>query len=119
MNPLLILDNPAQSNKRFRSLVTNLYSKGLVSAEDGDSARRLFSTLLETDSFRQRLQRYKDEIEGDRPRLDDFFWELIGSEEKFQALWKIVRKILTLSHGNATVCLGTSVVYLRVYHLNI
>lgn len=36
-------------------------------------------------------------------RLDQFYFEIIGSQQKFAALWDVIKIVLVLSHGNARV----------------
>ena len=42
-------------------------------------------------------------------RLDQFYSNLMGAKSEFQDLWRIVRLLLTLSHGIASVESGFSV----------
>ena len=42
-------------------------------------------------------------------RLDKFYFNLLSSDPEFNQLWTVVRLVLILSHGNATVESGFSI----------
>ena len=41
-------------------------------------------------------------------RLDDFYYTLIGNQEKYSTLWYVVKLLLILSHGQSSVERGFS-----------
>lgn len=57
-----------------------------------------FQLLLDDEECTAAIASYSSE-----ERLDDFYFRLIAKKEKYKALWVLVRKVLVLSHGNASV----------------
>lgn len=76
--------------------------KGILEdASYGDTVVAQFNTFVADPSVQKQLQTYKDTVEAEKPRLDDLFYKMMNT--KYPQLWTVVRKVLTLSHGNATV----------------
>jgi hypothetical protein len=44
-----------------------------------------------------------------KSRHDCFYFDLLGKDQCYSELWTVIRLILTLSHGNATVESGFSI----------
>ena len=99
---LKIMLEPAQ-------LPTNLLDKMLeilvglkkVTSEMAMKAKQEYSKFLthvvkpNTESF--------NEFEESKNRLDSFLWKYMGSDSNYKSIWSIIKIILVLSHGQATV----------------
>ena len=95
-------------------LSTNLLDKMLeilvglkkVTSEMAMKAKQEYSKFLthvvkpNTESF--------NEFEESKTRLDSFLWKYMGSDSNYKSIWSIVKIILVLSHGQATVERGFS-----------
>ena len=105
--PPKVMLEPAQ-------LLTNLLDKMLeilvglkkVTSEMAMKAKQEYSKFLthvvkpNTESF--------NEFEESKNRLDSFLWKYMGSDSNYKSIWSIVKIILVLSHGQATVERGFS-----------
>lgn len=84
---------------------------------DGEVAIKEFNRLVDRNlTFDKELDKYVDLNEDQRPRLDDFYWKTVGIKEDLKHLWSVIRKTLTLSHGNATVS-SIELLHIGLYYL--
>ena len=86
-------------------LLQLVYAKEKISPACAERAKLQFEVFLErvkTD-FKVKL----DSFTEDR-RLDDFYCELLNTKD-FSDIWEVVKLVLILSHGNASVESGFSI----------
>jgi hypothetical protein len=104
LNPVYIDNHPKHAKLMMTELVKLLTKKCLLPKEiDPDLVIRLYSQLLEDADYLRGIQEFKLTKEGMQPGLDEFFYKFTGSVHKYEQLWIVIRKVLTLSHGNASV----------------
>ena len=96
------MDNPSGAATLFKSLVKTLATKNIVDACFGDIVVQQFSSFAADRKVTEELDRFQKAEEAIQPRLDVMYHDMMAS--KYSSLWDVVRKILTLSHGNAPVC---------------
>lgn len=102
-DPSEMLINEDISCQRMRQLVQILHESNRLSHIDGDKAYQQYTELvhgLRTDERFLQFQRYDE-------RLDKFLQSC--TQQKFPELWNVIKKVLILSHGNATVESGFSI----------
>ena len=92
LNPQTLKDKPDGSVAKFRNLLTSLVNKNQVAQEDCDD---IISQLKQFQSFCIKSNCQVSE------HLDKFYFDLVGKDARYQKLRKVVKKLLTLSHGQA------------------
>ena len=114
LDPLVIASNPEVCRKRFRVMCDKLIDAGRLTANRADVINNLWSDLTATSSFVDRASSFSRHIEeGDHNRteehrLDQFYYSVLGSKPQNAELYKVIKNILLLSHGNAEVERGFS-----------
>ena len=85
---------------RMSDLLQQLHELNRITAYEADNAKRQFTDLCAKAQsvHKKKLQEFNRE-----QRLDVFYAELLAGNENMQDLWKVVKMVLTLSHGNASV----------------
>jgi len=91
----------------MKLLVENMYEKGCITAVNGDKCRSQFSDLCgkASSSLKSNFSAYSVKVN----RLDTFYYDIIGQDIEFAELFSVVKLVLILAHGNATVESGFSV----------
>lgn len=106
LDPRVMVKNEAASGK-FQKLLSKLLSLNRLSAQECDTAKQQFEGLL------KELKSYHmNECSNFDPRsqrLDSFFAGVLHDNDSFATLWKVVKMVLVLSHGQADVERGFSV----------
>ena len=102
----------AKSGKRkkivawFRGIVDLLYQRGLFLRGEADSAKEEYETFLRlVDQNREKFL----EFDIIKDRLDVFLGGFLHHNPKYSNLWKVMKFIFTLSHGQAVVERGFNI----------
>ncbi|KAK6994450.1 hypothetical protein BgiMline_011048 [Biomphalaria glabrata] len=105
LNPSLIASSPQLAASRFRDLLTILADSGRISLNDCDQIYNKFIKCLEAleeNNVKPKFELFHPATE----RLDDFLYNNFKPLDA--ALWDVLRPLLLLSHGQATVERGFS-----------
>lgn len=107
LNPKLLYANPVLCENRMNQLLGVLYEKNIVTSHAADNAKQQYSTLTKKSKtdFIDDFTNYSYQ----RKRLDLFYRELLSTDEDFKDLWEIIKCLLILSNGNASVESGFSI----------
>ncbi|GBN16627.1 hypothetical protein AVEN_15885-1 [Araneus ventricosus] len=93
--------------KSYKNILSYLVDKSLIPSKDGDEILLQFKEFLDkvvSCSFSD----FKT-LDHKEQRLDTFLYQYFSvDKEKYRKLWDIVKMILILSHGQATVERGFS-----------
>lgn len=102
--PKVMAENKSEAIDIFTKLLQELQKRRIITSENCDSALSQFKVLLSECPATElnKFSRSKD-------RLDTFYHDLFGTKKQYGDLWKVVKLILTLSHGQATIERGFSV----------
>lgn len=107
LDPRQIAEDHERTKRRLTDICRTMISLKRLSEDDVDPILQKFEAfhyngvLPHVTAF-SNFDPYKD-------RVDQFFHERLFGVEKYVNLWKIVRSLLLLSHGQATVERGFSV----------
>ncbi len=106
LSPLKIVISRSNSERRMGDLLQKLYEGNQISSIVADRCKVQFSDLCsraQTD--------LKPVFEGytAAERLDCFYSKLLFEKDSFVDLWFVVKFVMTLSHGNASVESGFSI----------
>jgi hypothetical protein len=107
LDPRSMVQHAETASAKFEKLLSKLLSLRRMSAEECDSAKQQFEALL-TDLKNYHVNECSD-FDPKTQRLDSFFADLLSNKEQFGILWKVVKMVLILSHGQADVERGFSV----------
>ena len=105
--PSTIVNNRVLSEKRMGVLLEILYDTNNVTAEVADKAKGQFVKLCSRGQ--EELRDLFTDVIRNNGRLDTFYYDILGNDNDCTELWTVVRLVLILSHGNASVESGFSV----------
>lgn len=80
-------------------MIQFFYNKKLTSSNIAEKANSKYNNLISHNTFLMECKSYNYSKKG----LDAFFHEWIGNKPDYKELWSIVKYVLIMSHGNATV----------------
>lgn len=103
LDPRLMCSKPDECLTGLRKVVDALITAGRVNDHQRDCALAEYTQLMQEQGHQLRL------FEKGLNRLDEFFYELLGTSPSYRELWNVVKLLLVLSHGQATVERGFSV----------
>lgn len=103
LDPRVMCNKPDECIAGLRRVVDTLVTARRVTNNQRDSALAEYTELLQEQGHLLRL------FEKGLNRLDEFFYELMGLSSSYVELWNVVKLLLVLSHGQATVERGFSV----------
>jgi hypothetical protein len=103
--PRTIVTNPTLAESRLKDLVQILFDKNHISAVTADKSKQQMTVLCSNAATDIQFK----EFDKSKDRLDRFYYSVIGQNAEFVELFSVIRCVLTLSHGNASVESGFSV----------
>uniref|UniRef100_A0A915HYV5 Uncharacterized protein n=1 Tax=Romanomermis culicivorax TaxID=13658 RepID=A0A915HYV5_ROMCU len=104
LQPSTICASITIAEERFNICLKMLYEVNHISSTVADNAHDQFTTLLNIRSFKKAAASF-DELSD---RLDDF-WFIWAMKKSFNDSTFVIKMLLILSHGNATVESGFSI----------
>ena len=105
LSPTLLNSSPALCRTRMDALLTVLIESNRISTTDADKVKLQFDAFCSNANIIRSIGSFKRE----ETRLDDFYAGLLVDNDDFVELWSVVKQVLIMSHGNATVEGGFSV----------
>ncbi|CAN7986698.1 unnamed protein product, partial [Ixodes hexagonus] len=103
LDPRQMCSRPDECLAGFRKVLEVLITAGRMTDHQRDTVLAQYTELLQEQKHHLRL------FEKGMNRLDEFFAELMRHNSSYTELWKVVKLLLVLSHGQATVERGFSV----------
>ncbi|CAN7985972.1 unnamed protein product [Ixodes hexagonus] len=103
LDPRQMCSRPDECLAGFRKVLDVLITAGRMTDHQRDTVLAQYTELLQEQKHHLRL------FEKGTNRLDEFFAELMRHNSSYTELWKVVKLLLVLSHGQATVERGLSV----------
>ena len=101
LNPEVISNNESLAKKRVKDLVENLISLKWITARIGDEVNSEYKRYLEKVVIKNRESFLKFSKAEDR--VDEFYFSTVGGLDAYPQLCKVIKMILTLFHGQASV----------------
>jgi len=97
----------------LRNLLQHLVDAGRVQAEEADVITNEYTRYID-EVVAKNKSKYSDfqsspNSEGDTDRIDVLFYDTVSSNKAFSKLWQVVKQVLVLFHGQASVERGFSV----------
>ena len=100
--PRLMVSDQEHSKTKFKRLLENLVTLTRVDGDDVDMLVASYRELLHEVAMCELQSKFKDfTVESDR--LDALLYECMGHNKTYEKLWSVIRKVLLLSHGQASV----------------
>jgi len=87
----------------MKSTLKILCDHGKLNLEECDATLSEFRKMITNEKTKCR------DFDNDEDRLDIFYWELLRDKKDYKKIWKIVSRLLVLSHGQASVERGFSI----------
>ncbi|XP_075744803.1 uncharacterized protein LOC142803566 [Rhipicephalus microplus] len=103
LDPRQMASKPDDCLAGFRKVLDALIAVGRLGEHERDSVLGEYTELLQ--EKKHNLQQFDKHTLG----LDEFYLELLKGDSSYMHLWKVIRLLLILSHGQATVERGFSV----------
>lgn len=107
LDPVKMADNPTQALQLFEGLVDVVFNHGRITANEADSAKAQFECFL-NDVVRPHKDAFR-KFDFKESRLDEFFALYMVGEKRYVRLFKIVKFVCVLSHGQAPIERGFNV----------
>lgn len=101
-----VLCNEISAKEKFNQMLEILSNNNVISIEVAESASTQFNCFFnEKNKFKDYYEAYK----CNTMRLDEFFSKIFVDKAAYKHLYEIIKMIMILSHGNATVESGFSI----------
>lgn len=91
-----------ETESKFENLLQILHNVNIMEASKAEKAKTEFSKYIS--EYTTEINSFSDDI-----RLDKFYFQALGENKSYENLWHIIKLVLILSHGNATVESGFSI----------
>ena len=101
LSPKEIVSSPQKSIVTFTNLLQTLEAAKKLSEAECDTAKLQYRRFID-DIVPSNDEKFKNYDHKSGSRLDQFFSDLIGTDTAYSQLWRVVKFILVLSHGQAT-----------------
>ena len=105
--PYKMASEPDKSMARFTRLLTSLVHVNRIEEKVCDQLIRLYQSFL-TDIVRPNQTDFRS-FDPQQCRLDTMLHKYVGQNSEYDQLWKLIKVLLSLSHGQASVKRGFSV----------
>ena len=111
LSPSVIWSTPKVSSERFKHLCDGLIDANRISTATADKAFRSWGSLVSTEEFKSRAKEFARDSRSSAKKnsLDYFYKTELEDKPEFSEVYRIVKMILILSHGNAEVERGFSI----------
>lgn len=103
LDPRQMCSKPDECLTGFRKVLDTLIAAGRIAEHFRDTVLAEYTELLHEQ--KHKLRQYDKSVD----RLDEFYPDLLKFSSSYSELWTIVKLLLVLSHGQATVERGFSV----------
>ena len=107
LDPTLVASQPTKCKTTLSMCLQLLADAGHVIPNQCDTILREFQQLVDNSKTEESLPQFAS-FNSDTDRLDKFYYDLEGVPQ-YTRLWSVIKLMLTLSHGQATVERGFSV----------
>ena len=102
LDPRLMVSDQERSKTKFKRLLENLVTLNRVDGNDVDMLVASYRELLHEVTGCELQSKFKDfSVESDRG--DVLLYDCMGQNKTYEKLWSVIRKLLLLSHGQASV----------------
>ena len=105
--PVSVLQAGTANERNFAGLVESLYASQNITATAADTAKMQYSALCNVAQTEMKTL-FENFVPG-TTRLDEFYFNRLDKQREYVELWRVIKLILILSHGNAAVESGFSV----------
>ena len=92
-------NQPKISKSNFRRVLQSLVQSKKLNINKCDEILNQFSEFTTSDAVGFNYKKFPQGMDC----LDTLYYDALGQEKKYLMLWEVVRKLLLLSHGQATV----------------
>ena len=108
LNPQMLVSKPEKCIEKFQVVLKALVNTKKLKECDVDLTKQQFVSFLdeEVPQHVSRLNSFDHTKEGHH--IDKLFYDMLASKKSYEKLWAVLKSLLTLSHGQATVERGFS-----------
>ena len=105
LKPSCIIKDSSAAKESLKQCLDYIVQRKRLNKDDVDSVIRQYGDFVTAIAGRDAFISFKKETD----RLDELFFSALSINKEWNSLWKIVKDILVLSHGQASVERGFSV----------
>ena len=106
LSPIYMAQYPESCEKAFEKILTKLNSSKLIASAIADKAKSQYHKFM-TRTVKERKPDFLN-FNKKEQRLDKFFVGLVSTSKEYTEMWKVLKILLILSHGQAQVERGFS-----------
>ena len=99
LDPKVIATKPEDAVANFRRVLQSLVQSKKLNISKCDDILTQFNEFTTSDAVGFNFEKFSQGMD----RIDTLYYDALGQEKKYLKLWEVVRKLLLLSHGQATV----------------
>jgi hypothetical protein len=105
LDPAAILESKAQAEAKLKRIMHSLVNKRKFNISCCDAVLNEFSAFVDSAISNESLGAFSRKTE----RIDTFLYDRLAHQQQYSNLWQVVKTLLLLSHGQATVESGFSI----------
>jgi len=107
LDPRRMVNSPSNCKKQLQRLLGCLVDLKRIKENECDNIKWQFNSFI-TDVVAPNTSKFKD-YDISKERLDVFFYSFFNGRHEYAKIWKVVKLVLLISHGQASVERGFSI----------
>ena len=107
LKPKVIVSREEEAQSNLNKLLMRLLNCSRLNAQECDQVKLQYIDF-QNEAVTYHKEEFKSYSTQDK-RLDEFYYSFLGQKEKYSLLWKMVKSMLILFHGQSDVERGFSV----------
>ena len=108
LNPQMMVSNPEKCIEKFQLVLKALVDAKKLKECDVDVTKQQFVSFLDEEIPQHASELNSFDHTKEDHHIDKLFYEMLNSKQCYVKLWTVIKSLLTLSHGQATVERGFS-----------
>jgi len=107
LSPKNMIEIPTKAQKRFKKMADNLFALKFITSSEADNAKFQYDDFMSKDVLLNKDKFMKFNFKADR--VDTFLYQFVEVNKDYSDLWKVMKLIFILSHGQSYTERGFSV----------
>ena len=108
LSPQMMVNNSERCVNKFQIVLKVLVDAKKLKESDVDQTKHQFSCFLDEDVPQHTAKLDAFDHNKEDQHIEQLFYEMMATKQCYKKLWTVVKNLLTLSHGQATVERGFS-----------
>ena len=103
LSPQMMVNNSERCVNKFQIVLKVLVDAKKLKESDVDQTKHQFSCFLDEDVPQHTAKLDAFDHNKEDQHIEQLFYEMMATKQCYKKLWTVVKNLLTLSHGQATV----------------